>query len=125
MKALALHLIGLSVALISSQAHAAAATYSCTLQGSNAKASLVYYTTQKRAVWMPEDSLKTTKANSDCKSVEGSIECFLFGFQDQADYLMLPLEMEQLPKSIFVFTYHDDDDVAGDTQKFDCVKFGN
>lgn len=106
-------------------AFATLGVYDCTLQGSAKKASLVYYTTARNIDWMPDGALKTTKANTQCSVKEDAIQCPLFGFQDQADYLMLPTTMDQLPKNVTIYTYHDDDDQAVDTQHFDCVKYGN
>jgi hypothetical protein len=118
--------LGTLAAAMSLNAHAALNVYDCTLVGGSATASLVVYgdgVTVKRADWMPEDGLKTVRANATNPQVlrSGDISFSLFGFQDQADMLILPAAAARLENSIKVYTYHDDDDLAVDRQDFVCT----
>jgi uncharacterized protein YjdB len=109
--------------ILSSQAFADLGVYNCTLQGSKKTATLVYYPQSSDITWMPSDKLKTTKANATGRKLDtGEIEIQLFGFQDQADFLILPADAPKLPQQMKISTYHDNDDHAEDVQEFNCVK---
>ncbi len=101
-------------------------SYSCKEIKSNKTAylSFVMENNVKRITWMPSKGLKTTKANSSNSSLTltKDLEFVLFGFQDQADILVVPLNTGTTSK-IVVKTYLDNDDVSENEQSFNCVAF--
>lgn len=117
-------IVTILLSLISISASAAEiGVYECSLENSNKKASLVYYPQGENISWMPISKLNTTKANSIGRLLSsGEHEFTLFGFQDQADKLVLPNDAQSLPSQMHIYTYHDNDDVQEDVQEFQCKK---
>ena len=110
-------------ALSATQAFAAVGVYTCWNTAHTHQASLVVYPAKPNVDWMPENGLKTTKANAEGFQIEsGEYQFPLFGFQDQIDNLVLPKEAITLPKSMKVYTYLDDDDVMMDREDFNCQR---
>lgn len=116
--------IFMAIALASSTSLAAPlGVYRCTVVNGTQGATLVYAPHSQSIVWMPEEQLNTTKANSKGKILNsGEIQFVLFGFQDQADILTLPVEASALPEKMNIQTYHDNDDLAESTQDFLCTR---
>ncbi|MGZ3775237.1 MAG: hypothetical protein ACXVCY_03755 [Pseudobdellovibrionaceae bacterium] len=118
--------LGTIMILSTTNAMASMAAYSCKLVGSNKEAVLYYSTDHQSITWMPARGLKTTQANAQGQVLNnGDIQFMLFGFQDQADMLILPAVAQSLPKFLNIQTYHDNDDIGEDIQKFNCIKYGN
>lgn len=122
-------LASLALVMTGTVAQASVAVYECHLQkgSKNQTASLVYAVSeggQQSVTWMPSRGLKTTKSNATTEDMVNEESSFmLFGFQDQADYLVLPADAVRLPLIMHVRTYHDNDDVGEDEQIFDCNKY--
>lgn len=112
-----------TLAIIAINSSANIGIYNCKLINSNKTATLVYYPESQSATWMPGRGLKTTQANTSGRVVNsGEILFQLFGFQDQADFLILPNGASSLPSQMGIYTYHDNDDQGEDQQNFLCAK---
>ena len=115
--------LALSLGLFAINAFADVGVYNCKLVNSKKTSTLVYYPGSQSITWMPERGLKTTQANATGRSVNsGEVQFELFGFQDQADFLILPAGSSTLPVKMSIYTYHDNDGQGEDQQNFICFK---